>query len=83
MRLPNEIELIICNYAAQMVLAERNKIWKNVHAEFGVELLRHAEPYMVLNPELFGWGLCLRHGPYKNWLICSGFITEEQYPLDL
>ena len=81
--LPEVIQNKIFNYAIQMELVERRKRWHPVHDEFRRTLWHHAEPYLVLCPELFGWGLCLRHGPYKNFLIMEGLITEEQSPLDL
>ena len=81
--LPENLENKIFNFAAQMVLAERNKIWNPLHAEFRRTIWRHAEPYITLSPDLFRWGLCLRHGPYKHLLILEGLITEELCPLDL
>ena len=81
--LPEVLQNKIFNYAAQMAVAERNSVWKRIHQDFHRSLLYHAEPYMTLTPEVFGWGLCLQHGPYKNWLMCIGLITEERSPLDL
>ena len=85
MYIPEEIRLLIWNYITEMNMYERrmNAPWHRLHAEYAHTLWSHAEPYCTLTPELFGWGLALRHGPYKYWLIQERFITEERCPLDL
>ena len=81
--LPEVLQNKIFNYAAQMVVAERNKIWSAVNQNYFQTLFSHIEPYLVLEPEVFDYGLTFRHGPYKHFLRWAGYITEERYPLDL
>ena len=81
--LPECLKNKIWNYAAQMVLAERNKKWAPINDQFLRTLCYHVTPYLVLEPEVLCYTY-LHPGPYRHIVdsMINDGITEVQCPWD-
>ena len=81
--LPECLRNKIWNYAAQMMLAERNKKWDPINDEYMRTMCYHITPYLVLDPEVLSYTY-LRPGPFKHIVdsVLIDDIIEEQCPWD-
>ena len=75
--LPECIRNKIWNYAAEMMIAERNKKWEIVNDQFLYTLCQHVTPYIVLDPEVLMYCV-LRPGPFKH--IVDSVVIKERCP---